>query len=607
MRKNIFILLFAFGCPVVFAVPFTLNSPIAELDGAVGQSDYYVRQKENDSGKTASQPDSNTLDNEKHSVRKQRPYKHGVFQFKFDSLIAELDKAVRQDDYYIQQRENYIRKVKSQLNDNALNNEGRYLIYKQLSDEYDAFQSDSSLLYAAKRLQIAEEINSPAWISDAKIGLARAESKAGMFSDAVEILGNIGVEELNKQQKITYYRVSLDIYIFWMEFIGDGNITQEMFDKRKEVENALIQLLPVDSYEYAAQYGTKYIESGEFEKAEIILKSFLPKLNKELRDYAILTAQFAHLYEQQGKIDLQKEFLAMSAITDVKAAIMENTSLRTLSFILYNEGDIERANTYIKKSMDDANFYNARLRNLQTSKILPVIDKAYQSERVRQQKLLTNLLTGISILSVVLLIAIFFIFRQMRKLSKAQTKIMEINARLNELNKSLKSANEQQWQTNLSLAEANHIKEQFISNFLQICTEYIAKLEKFKQNVHIKVKVGQINDVLKMTSSSADSAKELKELYENFDRAFLNIYPDFVEKLNRLLRLEEQYPVNTDNTLNQELRIFALIRLGITDSHQIATFLHYTLRTIYNYRSKVKSKAIDPDDNFEEKVKRLSL
>lgn len=193
----------------------------------------------------------------------------------------------------------------------------------------------------------------------------------------------------------------------------------------------------------------------------------------------------------------------------------------------------------------------------------------------------------------------------MQKLAKAQKKILEINVRLNDLNTELKKANKQQCLTNKSLTEANHLKERFISNFLEICTEYIGKLEKFKQSVHLKLKVGQTNDILRMTSSTADSTKELRELYDNFDKAFLNIYPDFVEELNKLLRPEEQYAINEDNSLNQELRIFALIRLGINDSNKMAVFLHYSLRTIYNYRSKVKSKALNQKEDFEEKVRQL--
>jgi len=184
---------------------------------------------------------------------------------------------------------------------------------------------------------------------------------------------------------------------------------------------------------------------------------------------------------------------------------------------------------------------------------------------------------------------------------------VEINDQLKKLNQNLKGANEQQAQTNRSLAEANNIKEQFISSFLEICTVYIDKLEKLKQVINMKIKAGQINDVLRMTDSTQDTSRELKELYENFDQAFLNIYPNFVEELNKLLREEEYYKVLGDGNLNHELRVFALIRLGITDSHKMATFLHYSLRTIYNYRSKVKSKALAQNDYFEEKIKHLCL
>jgi len=186
--------------------------------------------------------------------------------------------------------------------------------------------------------------------------------------------------------------------------------------------------------------------------------------------------------------------------------------------------------------------------------------------------------------------------------------LTKINYKLNDLNNELQEANVKQTLTNRSLAEANHIKEEYIKSFLEICTEYIDRLENFKNIVNRKIKTGQTADIIKMTTSSAqDSSKELKELYNNFDRAFLKIYPNFVIEINKLLRADEQYPIDNGQNLNQELRVFALIRLGVTNNNRIATFLHYTLRTIYNYRSKVKSKAIDPDDNFEQLVQRIGI
>lgn len=521
-----------------------------------------------------------------------------------DSLLMEIDNAIKNQNSYIGQKENYIQKIKSQLEYSGQTIESRYIIYTQLVNEYEAFQSDSLKKYSIERLLTAETIDNNSWIVDSKINLALVEAQRGFFQEAIDILENIDKNQLTRQQLIDYYKASSDTYIYWLEYL-DGFDTSSLIEKRQAAQDSLIEILPIDSYDYAVHFGTKYIERSEFDKAEIVLQSILSKLTSNSRDYAILTSLLAYLHERKGDIEKQKEFLALSALADIRGAIMENTSLRTLALLLFNENEIQRANRYIKKSMEDANFYNARLRNLQTARILPVIDKAYQQDRIRQQKKLTNLLITISILSFILLVTIFFVIRQMRKLAKAQKEILEINVRLNELNMELKNANEQQHLTNKSLAEANHIKENFISNFLEICTEYIGKLEKFKQSVHIKLKVGQTNDILRMTSSTADSSKELKELYENFDKAFLNIYPDFVEEFNKLLRPEERYTIYDNNTLNQELRIFALIRLGINDSNKMAVFLHYSLRTIYNYRSKVKSKALNQKEDFEEKVRQL--
>lgn len=521
-----------------------------------------------------------------------------------DSLLMEMDNAVKNQNSYIGQRENYIQKIKSQLNNSGQTTESRYIIYSQLVNGYEAFQSDSLRKYSIERLSTAESTNNISWMIDSKINLALVEAQRGFFQEAMDILDDLDRDLFSGQQLVNYYKACYDTYVYWVEYL-EGFDTSWLLEKKQATQDSLIGLLPEDSYDYAVYSGVKCMERGEFDKAEAVFQSMLPKMTSINRDYAILTSLLANLYERKGDVETQKEFLTLSALADIQGAIMENTSLRTLALLLFNENEIQRADRYIKKSMEDANFYNARLRNFQTARVLPVIDRAYQQDRVRQQKKLTALLVTISVLSCFLLVTMFILIRQMRKLAKAQKEIMEINARLNELNTELKKANEQQSLTNKSLAEANHLKERFISNFLEICTEYIEKLEKFKQSVHIKLKVGQTNDILRMTSSTADSSKELKELYENFDKAFLNIYPDFVEEFNQLLRPEERYIITDNTTLNQELRIFALIRLGINDSNKMAVFLHYSLRTIYNYRSKVKSKTLDQKGDFEEKVRQL--
>lgn len=524
---------------------------------------------------------------------------------RLDSLLTELDNAIKQDKYYTEQKELYLVKIKEQLNNQNENADNRYLIYQSLAKEYETFICDSAKLYAEKALSIAQETDNINRINESKIQLARTQAKAGMYSLSIGILNSIDKRTLDNIQLIAYYKAYSDAYIYWIEYQNEYE-TQQLEESRRNIQDSIIQVLPHDTYEYAVSLGTKYIESDDFDMAERILLFAYPQIKPDTKEYSIFTSILAYLYQRKGDTDKQKEYLAKSAISDIRAAVKENLSLRVLAILLFEDEDIKRANLYIKKSMEDASFYNARLRNIQISRVLPIIDKAYQTDREQQQSKLSILLITISLLSVVLLITIFFIVRQMKKVSKGQKEILQINTRLNKLNEDLQVANESQRQTNISLAEADHIKEQYIGSFLEICTEYIDRFEAFKVAVNRKIKAGQTADILKMTTSTENAARELKELYANFDKAFLNIYPNFVKELNGLLRPEERYPISTDKSLNQELRVFALIRLGVTDSNKIATFLHYTLRTIYNYRSKVKSKALNTEDDFEEKIKQIN-
>ncbi len=492
-----------------------------------------------------------------------------------DSLLVELDKVLENEKEYSRQKEDYLEKLKEQFHNQNIRKEDQYFICLNIAKEYETFICDSAIIYSKKAASIAEDTENMNWINDSKIQWARSEARAGMFTKSIEILNTIRRGELKKYQLVDYYRTYSDAYIYWLEYQDHYDIG-ELVRKRETYQDSLLQVVETNSFEHAINYGTRYIEIKDFKNAERVLFAYFPKVKTDTKEYALITSILAYYYQQKGDREKEMEYLALSAITDIKVPVKENLSLRTLAVLLFEDGDIWRANRYIKKSLDDANFYNARLRNIQTSKLLPIIDKAYQLDREAQQQKLRVLLIAVSILSVILLVAIIFVVLQMRKLSKAKQHIEEINSRLNELNVVLQDANKKQKQTNISLAEANHIKEQFISNFLDICTEYIEKLEAFKITVNRKIKSGQTADLLKLTSKTENSAQELKELYTNFDKAFLNIYPAFIEEFNNLLRTEERYAVSQDKSLNQELRVFALIKLGIKDTNKIATFLHYT-------------------------------
>lgn len=524
-------------------------------------------------------------------------------QLKLDSLFIELDQAITQEKKYTSLKESYLDKLKSQLQ-NQTSKDGIYYACLNLASEYETYLCDSSIAYSRRALETAIEVNNAGWIADSRIQLARSEAKAGIFTKALTFLDLVSKEGLTKNQLVNYYKTYADIYIYMVEYQGSYDV-EELVAKKNRYLDILIGILDKKSYDYAVKQGLRYIENGKYADAEGLLLGYFPKVKPSTKESAGIASVLSFLYAQKGDREKEKKYLAISAISDVKAAVKENISLRTVAVLLFENGDIERANFYIKKSLDDANFYNARLRNIQTSKILPIIDRAYQLDREHQQNKLRQLLVMVSVLFVMLLIFISFIIIQMKKLAKAKQHIEEVNSRLSELNLLLQENNKQQKQTNVSLAEANHIKERFISNFLDICTQYIDKLETFKITVNRKIKSGQTADLLKLTSKTVDSNQELRELYQNFDQAFLKIYPTFIQQFNLLLRPDERYAVDPDRNLNQELRVFALIKLGIKDTNKIATFLHYTPRTVYNYRSKVKSKALESDEYFEERVKQV--
>lgn len=524
-----------------------------------------------------------------------------------DSLLFELDRTIRQQSQYEAVKEEYIYKLRQQLGNPYLSDQNKYFLCQQLFKEYETYRGDTAVLYATQGLELAEKLRQESWIFESKLMLSNALSKASLFDQALATLHSIPHDRLSSLQRIAYYRAFFQTYVFLTECYPEGYDRNHWAEGRKAYHDSLLAVLPGGTYEYALYYGTKYIESDAFEKAEEALLSYYPQIKPDTREYALFTSIVAYLYERKGELVMRQKYLALSAIADVKACVKENISLRFLAMLLFQSGDIERANLYIQQSMDDANFYNAHLRNIQIAKVFPIIANAYQASRNRQEKKLTTLLVIESLLSVVLLLAVYWVVRQKRNLTKAQKEILDVNAKLNELNEELSRANQHQKQTTRSLAEANYIKEQFIGHFLLICTRYIDKFTNFKTFVGRKIKVGQTADILKLLDNTESSAKELKDLYAVFDQTFLSIYPDFVTELNKLLRAEERYPVDNSLSLNHELRVFALIRLGITDANKIASFLHYALRTVYNYRSKVRSKAMGEGEDFEERVRRICL
>ncbi len=327
---------------------------------------------------------------------------------------------------------------------------------------------------------------------------------------------------------------------------------------------------------------------GKLDEALQILYKIYDKQKPETHEYAMMAMGLARLYKLAEKKEEEEKFLMLAAIADTKLAVKENEALLTLAVNLYHEGDIDRAYNYIKVALDDAIFYNSRFKNTVIARIHPIIENTYLYKLEKQKQNLRFYILLTSLFVIALAITLFFTFKQTKIVSRAKKNLNIMNEELILLNK--------------NLDEANLIKEKYVGYFMNQCAIYINKLDEYRKNVNRKIKTGQVDELYK--SSSRPFEKELEGLYANFDKAFLKLYPHFVEEFNSLLIPDEQYRLEKDQ-LNTELRIFALIRLGITDVGQIAVFLHYSVQTIYNYKSKVKRTSILDSNLFEEEVKKL--
>lgn len=522
-------------------------------------------------------------------------------ELRVDSLLKVLDQTIAQRDAYEQEKLIRIDFIKRGLQRTGLTDADRYNIYDYLYQEYEAYISDSARHYVGRSLEVATALGNAVWINDSKIKKAKLLSTAGLYPQAVELLQSIDKTQLAPEALAEYYLAFEHTYLYQVEYVAGDEVMGKYLGLMYTYRDSALMVLPENSYRYTITRAPQLIDAQKTLEAEALLLAYLSKSTPGTRNYSVLTSILAFVYECTGNNDLRKVNLIKSATSDVQAVVKENNSLRALSEMLYMEGQVERADRYVKISLEDANFYNARLRNIQASKMLPIIDTAYRLEKEHQNRKLRRLLLIISIMSVFLLAAVIYVISQMRKLSKARRQVMTANGELHKLNAELREANLQKQITNNSLTEANYVKEEYIGRFLGLCSAYIDKMESYRRMLNKKAGAGKVDDLYKTLKSTRFIEDELKEFYRNFDASFLNIYPDFVSSFNKLLPEDEQILPKQDESLTTELRIFALIRLGINDSSKIAEFLRYSITTIYTYRSKMKNKSLHKD-SFEEKV-----
>lgn len=520
---------------------------------------------------------------------------------RLDSLLLVLDGAINTHQVFTQEKENRINNLKAELLKTNLPDE-TYQWNLSLFKEYKTYICDSAIHYLSRNIALAEQIKDSDKENESRLLLSLLLNSSGMFKEATDMLESVDRHLLSSPHLTEYFLCYNNIYSELAFHTQDKASAMRYQEKAGIYSDSLNSVIIPNSELFYIQLEANYRNSNDYNRALETNNIRLEKAVFGTPEYALVTFHRSLIMEHQGKQEEQKYYLTLSALSDIQSSIKDHASLWMLAQLLYANGDIERAYRYIRFSWNETSIYNARLRSIQSAGILSLIDKTYQGLIEKQNQKLRNYLILISVLVILLVIALIFIYKQMKKLAVARNRLQGANEQLKTLNKELQNMNGCLQSTNMELSESNHIKEEYIGRFIKLCSMYIDKLDAYRRMVNKKIGQGKTDELFAITRSPNALDDELNELYNNFDTAFLQLFPDFIEQFNQLL-IEEEYIIpKKGELLNTELRIFALIRLGITDSTQIAEFLRYSLNTIYNYRAKVRNKARVPRDDFENRV-----
>lgn len=528
-------------------------------------------------------------------------------------ILNDLDRTLDAAKQFVNARESNIDNIRKMLESKNINPQQRYDIYKSLYKQYLSYQFDKAMEMLDRRYELSSQMQNQKLMLDDQIDRAMLYATSGMYYEAGEMLNNeIDTLSLEDTQWINYYIAQRRFHTDFRHYTSDTESRERSDMKRNYYCKRILELTDTDNpiHQYVKIH--MLTEEGRWQEAEALNLELLSKYKPNEHEYAMYAYDRARILEALERRPEMCEWFARSAMADIRTATKDNAALCSLAQSLLEFNDVDRAFRYVTISLNDALFYNAKLRPWQISGIMPDIEKAYREKEeqhkahlVQQQEHSYFLAKIISVLAIALLALCCYMAWLLRSSHRKAHQIRQMNEQIVITNKELKVLNEKLATVNNNLEEANAVKEEYIALFLAMCSDYIDKFAKMNNNVKRKIARGNIAELERELSSSKLMDDELKNFYQMFDDAFLNLYPNFVEEFNALLKPEAHIEPKRGESLSTEHRIFALIRLGINDSSRIASLLRYSVNTIYNYRARTKNFALGDRSSFEERIKTI--
>jgi len=517
-------------------------------------------------------------------------------------LYHTLDSLIEHYDQLTEEKERRVAAIKDGVKGIMLTQEQEYDLNLRLYDEYVAYKFDSAFYYINKNILALRGSDDHDRFAASAVRMAHILAVTGLFDRARQQLEEVNPDLLEIQQKIAYYNQQSELNLYRSEMAQSTNYFYDYIQKAQYYRQLVIQIAPKDSYDYIFSLATYICETGKTDEAIQLLENYLQGLKMANRTYSIVTSTLAFFYQKKQIPKQQEHYLLLSAISDEQAAIRENNSLRSLSEILLARGENDDAYHYLYQAISEARFYGSRIRMMQVGHMAPQILQLYDAERTQTQQRTSFFLGVISFISLILAGIIIYTLILYRKKNDASLKIVEMN-------KVMVRRNEEIECVNMQMKEANRIKEEYIGRFLELSSLLLFNSEQRLKQLNRLARDRRLEELYTELKKTELINNGIRLFHSHFDIAFLNIFPDFINEVNKLLTPDNQFVIevneNTSKRLTTELRILALIRLDITDNQKIADILRSSITTIYTYRSKLKAKAINKD-TFENDVRKIA-
>lgn len=519
-----------------------------------------------------------------------------------NQLYKQLDAALAQRAHYIELKEKSLNDIKQGAK-YVTSNEDKLKLYEQLANDYKAYEYDSAMTYVNKGLLLAQKSNNILFNKRFRLSQTRLLITRGFYAEAKEILQKIAPQEDSHNYQFLYYYTLYELYNNWAAYCENNEFSKNYDLKKVEYLKKAIELSPKKDAFYYYLMGELYYFSNHPNNNKTIqyYKKALSMEKANSRLHAMTAFALSEVYQKANNLELMEHYLLVAAISDITSATKENVALQDIALFIYKHKtrSLNKAQEYINLSLEDAYTYKSRLRRIEISSKLQLITNAYTDDIKTTNRLLNIALLVIILLLLGVGISSLFIRKKNRLLKQKKDEISATSDKMEKLNGQLHLINDE-------LKDTNQKRERLVKVYIDLCYKNIERNQKLRTLAVRKIKANQSKELLSLLSSSSSTEKENKEFLTEFDKAFLSLYPTFVNELNQQLTESAHILLKENGEMPPILRVCALLRLGITESSKIAGILSYSPQTVYNYRSILKNNAIDKE-HFEENVLKLCM